>query len=380
MELIIFQPGEVYLELFKNNEVNININVKNEKFGDFLELDYTKSKLEELDSSLECIRRAAAKYYHEYELIKVICKKTVVSRAYFKIYELIYFNDIIKMDNLNCLFLCEAPGGFIDAILDIRRFPNFKTNYLTISKKENIDSINYNRYIDKNNILYGDITDINVINNTIEKSLVLFPDKLELITADGGFDVKNYNSQEILVFPLILSEIIIALSTQKTHGTFIIKFFDMFTHNTVIVYLILCACYSEVKIIKPLTSRESNSERYLVCKDFIKVNENIIDSLKNFLKDKNTLYSNFDFEKIPKISNLKIINNMISANQIRSINKSIELVNKRDIFFINIILTIFNGSFKLVNLYKYNNILTERIKKAVIWLKKYSLHNINVNY
>ena len=348
MELIIFNEGDVYLELFKN-EVNRNdseefinnnssINVKNEKYGDFIELDYTKSKLEKLDSSLEPIRRAAAKYYHEYELIKVICKKTVVSRAYFKIYELIYFNDIIKMDNLNCLFLCEAPGGFIDAILDIRRLPNFKTNYLTITKKEHSDSINYNRYIDKQKILYGDITDINVINNTIEKSLELFPDKLELITADGGFDVKNYNIQEILVFPLILSEVIIALSTQKEHGTFIVKFFDMFTHNTVIVYLILCACYSEVKIIKPLTSRESNSERYLVCKNFIKVNQNIIDTLKAFLNDKNVLYSNFDFQKIPKISNLKIINNMISLNQIKNINKSKELVNKRDIFFINIIL------------------------------------------
>jgi 23S rRNA U2552 (ribose-2'-O)-methylase RlmE/FtsJ len=91
---------------------------------------------------------------------------------------------------------------------------------------------------------------------SIYKVLVKFENGVDLITADGGFDIKNYNGQEIVTGKLILCEIYAALKTQRENGTFIIKFFDMFTHNSIVYYLILSSFYQYVRIIKPKTSRK----------------------------------------------------------------------------------------------------------------------------
>ena len=70
-----------------------------QKYGNFDELDQTKAKIDLLDKNSERNRRAATKYLHEYELVKLICKKQVISRAYFKLYEMIYFNKLVyQMD------------------------------------------------------------------------------------------------------------------------------------------------------------------------------------------------------------------------------------------------------------------------------------------
>jgi len=98
---------------FRYIEYNNVSELKNTFLGDFHQLDITKSKIDSLDKNSEKVRRAAAKYIHEYELIKLICKKQVISRSYFKLYEMLYHEPIIVSDTLNYFFICEAPGGFI---------------------------------------------------------------------------------------------------------------------------------------------------------------------------------------------------------------------------------------------------------------------------
>ena len=201
MEITIFKKNEINSELFKNQLVYKYIEyldvseLKNNLLGDFQQLDLTKCKIDTLDKNAERSRRAAAKYLHEYELIKLICKKQVTSRAYFKLYEIIYYNELILSSNLNCLFICEAPGGFIECVTDIRRRKNLRTEYLSISK---LNDIKYDRYLEESNLVYGDILDISVIDQTINNTLLKFPDKLDLITADGGFDIKIFNGQEVI--------------------------------------------------------------------------------------------------------------------------------------------------------------------------------------
>ena len=286
--IIIFRENDINPEMFSNQVIYKYIqfentdSLKNNNYGNFNELDITKNKIDLLDKNSERCRRAAAKYLHEYELVKIICKKQVISRAYFKLYEMIYFDKILNIPNINCFFICEAPGGFIECVTDIRRKRNLITNYVSISI-DRVDSfknkeqdIKYDNYLETNNLLYGDITEIEVIDKTIQSVIIKFPDLLDFITADGGFDIKNFNSQEIVSNKLILCEIYLALNTQKKNGVFIIKFFDMFTHNSVLFYLILCCFYLEVKIIKPKTSRNSNSERYLICKKFIGIDKSNI--------------------------------------------------------------------------------------------------------
>jgi 23S rRNA U2552 (ribose-2'-O)-methylase RlmE/FtsJ len=247
MEVTLFKKNEISLDLFKGELYKTvcysNVSeLKNEAYGNYKDLDSTKCKIDLLDKNLERIRRAAARFLHEYELVKNMTKKSVISRAYFKLYEMIYHESFVSNNKLECFFICEAPGGFIECVTDIRRKKNLRTEFISISKYD--EFIKYDRYLEEKSLLYGDITNINVIDQTINTVLAKFPNKLDLITADGGFDVKNFNAQEIITSKLLLCEIFLALSTQKINGTFIIKFFDMFSHNSIMYYLILCRVIS----------------------------------------------------------------------------------------------------------------------------------------
>jgi len=367
-------------------------------------LDSTKCKIDSLDKDSEKLRRASAKYINEYELVKVICKKKVISRAYFKLYELIYFEDIINLHVLDCFFICEAPGGFIECLTDIRRKRNLRTSYVSISATS---EIKYDPYLDSDNLLYGDITKIDVIDNSIKEVLSRFPNNLDFITADGGFNVKIFNSQEIISTKLILCEIYIALNTQKKNGMFIIKYFDMFTHNSVMSYLMLCNFYKEVKIIKPKTSRNCNSERYLVCSSFVGINKSntkIITDLREIIKNYvlvepsssinnqetiqripgtyTLIYPYFNFDSISGIK-IKIsdFNEYILEQQVKSINDSINMVKLKNIYFQNLLLNLFtDNNINLDSIFYYKSILYTRIVKCIDWLRIYKINTNQVVY
>ena len=391
MENIFLKKNEITLENFKNLKIykfkhDSLESLKKECYGNFKDLDNTKCKIDLLDKNAEKYRRSAVKYLHEYELVKLICKKQVISRAYFKLYEIIYFDPIITLQDINCFFICEAPGGFIECISDIRRKKNLRNKFISISIHD-ID-IKYDRYLEETNLLYGDITDITVIKNTINTTRDKFKDGIDLITADGGFDVKIFNEQELITAKLILCEIYIALMTQKVGGTFIIKFFDMFTHNSIMYYIILSFFYDCVKIIKPKTSRNCNSERYLVCYNFHGQNEIILNNLKemiiNFKCEANEciiIYPDFDFTKLLNFEKkISTFNNLILYEQVKTINESIKMVYAKDNYFQNLILRIFidkhKFDIKLNKIFYYKNILYSKIKKCIDFLK---LYNINTN-
>jgi 23S rRNA U2552 (ribose-2'-O)-methylase RlmE/FtsJ len=387
MEIIILRKNEIHVSLFENQKLMVYKEIKKDSdYGNYIDLDETKCKIDTLDKNSEKNRRAAAKYLHEYELVKVLCKKNVISRAYFKLYEIIYNEPFISNENiLNCFFICEAPGGFIECVTDIRRKKNLKTEYISISKFDT--SIKYDRYLEENNLLYGDITSIECINNTIKIVLQKFEYGLDLITADGGFDIKNYNCQEIVTSKLLLCEIYIALKTQKQGGTFVIKFFDMFTHNSIIYYLILSSFYEYVRIIKPKSSRNCNSERYLVCSNFYgngtwnASHEDLIHKLQfiilNFKIGNTIIFPNFEINTEIK-NKIKTFNNLIVYEQIKTINESIKMVFGKNFYFQNLLLKIFleNKVDHLKNIILYKNILNSRINKCTNFLRNY---NINIH-
>jgi 23S rRNA U2552 (ribose-2'-O)-methylase RlmE/FtsJ len=391
MEVNLFKKNEMDSSLFNKipfktvSYTNID-ELKNEKYGNFKDLDATKCKIDLLDKNLEKYRRASAKYLHEYELIKNISKKQVISRAYYKLYEMIYYESFMYNDKLQCFFICEAPGGFIECVSDIRRKKNLRTEFLSVSKYD--DLIKYDRYIEEKNLMYSDITNVTNINEIIAVVSKRFPHGLDLITADGGFDVKNFNAQELITSKLLLCEIFLALNTQKVGGTFIIKFFDMFSHNSMIFYLLLCSHYNYVKIIKPKSSRNCNSERYLFCSHFNGISnetkESLLEIINNFKISENEvtlLYPDFDFSKIKDFSKkISTFNNLILYEQIKTINESIKMVNNKDSFFQNLLLNIFAENKKNIhiynNIFQYKNILNSRIKKCISFLR---LYNINTN-
>jgi cap1 methyltransferase len=60
-----------------------------------------------------------------------------------------------------------------------------------------------------------------------------------------------------------------ALLSQKKGGMFILKFFDTYQTKTLQLIYLLRKCYSNLYFVKPYTSRPANSEKYLVCIDFL---------------------------------------------------------------------------------------------------------------
>ena len=92
---------------------------------------------------------------------------------------------------------------------------------------------------------------------------------MNLVTGDGGFDFStDFDHQEVNVLPLLYAQIACAVCMQARGGSFVLKIFDLFTTPTIDLLALLSSLYDHVSLIKPVTSRYANSEKYVVCTGF----------------------------------------------------------------------------------------------------------------
>lgn len=245
-----------------------------------------------------------------------------ISRAFFKIYEIIYFYDIHTQQINNSLHICEAPGGFVSASKHI--FPNLNWNAQTLYEGDG--SLKINKDLDENKWIRNGNGDLYNVDNILE-----LKDKIEtpsdLITADGGFDVSHDpNHQEQLSLKLIYAEILTALHCQQIGGVFICKIFDSFTRPTYQLLLILNEYYTKVSIIKPRTSRYTNSEKYVVSMGFKGIGDSELNKFNMVLKNWEKLYCrDFGIEsKSFKFKEFKLYNTFIAVNQSWYIHQAVQ--------------------------------------------------------
>ena len=149
----------------------------------------------------------------------------------------------------------------------------------------------------------------------------------------NGFDFSvNFNEQEASASRLILAQILYAILLQKQGGSFVIKFFDIFTSASVDFTYLLSSFYRKVYVIKPNTSRYANSERYLVCKGFRQDDTSyLVDTFSRMLDDINS--SEQPILRVLKrdipylfISKLEEYNAILGQQQIEVINSTLNMV------------------------------------------------------
>lgn len=252
----------------------------------------------------------AYEYIHSYVPHKkrAVSKYKPLSRSYFKMVELIQLFDLVPRkqasitdgyrvvsskyslpthvnDNapIRTFHLAEGPGGFIEAVVRMRPekvgdkcigmtiidtdyesgVPSWKRSDAFLS--ENAATVG----IEVGSDGTGNILSLENFDHCCAK----YGASMDFITADGGFDFSvNFNEQEMMMIPLLYAQICYAICMQKRGGHFVLKLFDCFHKPTIDLLYLLSSVYKTVYICKPQTSRTGNSEKYVVCKHFLRDN------------------------------------------------------------------------------------------------------------
>lgn len=193
---------------------------------------------------------------------------------------------------------------------------------------------------------------------------------MNMITGDGGFDFStDFNNQENNIIKLLYAQVAYALCMQARGGSFILKIFDCFLLHTVDLLYLLSSFYEKVYITKPQTSRLANSEKYIVCKNFLydyserngdndytRFIENVF--VKMMMSDK---YVNRLLNVMPNhyfVSRIEEFNSIFGQQQIENIYYTLSLIdtkNKQD---------------------KIDNLIKNNIHKGTNWCIK---NNIGYN-
>ena len=370
--------------------IDANIaNIKLKKLDDsiiynkdlYTRIQNTKKKIDDVEEEWDKMKKIA----NPYELIhssnnkekkeKSISKFNPLSRSFFKLAEILKKYSILDSKNISLTMagIAEGPGGFIETILYYRKLHNIKyrdnlygitlfpnNKYIPNWKKINDKYKRYNICTE-----YGDIYDINIINNFKSK---FSNNKADIVTADGGFDYSvDFNNQELVSSRILLSEIVLCFNIQKINGTFIIKFFDFFNNITIKLLYLIYMHYEKFDIYKPLTSRPANSEKYIIARNFKGIDNNILSSLQNIIINWNNSYTNFDIDGI-NIDNK--FYNIIKEYNINFVNNQIKYID-RTLYYIN----------NKIDKEEYKNIITKQVHNAIRWVKEHNLEmNINSKY
>lgn len=293
------------------------------RFGYNVEIDELRNKIDTININ---IWKKVRWYINPYDFL---VKDPIINRAFYKFWEIIRYFDFVHDKTKKIASLAEAPGGFIqgfqlffDNSNENKNEDNNKIDdgWKTIVKPKKTSlpiiyttSLNkkhemykdynlpsYNKSVLSKNvkITYGaDYTgDISKIENYEHFKKFSDYNKFDVMTADGGFDEGNdFNHKEHLHYTLFLTEIFYAVSFQNKGGNFLLKTFDLFTETSLHLIWLLVNIYDSVYICKPNTSRPTNSERYVVCKNFNldeKKRQIVVDFIKKSLLELNRIRSN----------------------------------------------------------------------------------------
>jgi 23S rRNA U2552 (ribose-2'-O)-methylase RlmE/FtsJ len=324
------------------------------------------------------------KYTNPYEYInsivpykkKSIAKHKPLSRSYYKMIEIMNtFNIDFSTSPIQSFHLAEGPGGFIEALLHRRNNKSDRYIGMTLIDNENDPNIpawkKTSDFLNKNpNVLIETGAD-NTGNILSLENLVYCKNKygssMDIITGDGGFDFSlDFNNQEISISRLLFAQMCFAVSMQKKRGIFILKIFDCFMEHSVDILYILSSFYDKVYIIKPQTSRYANSEKYIVCKDFL------FDTSEHFFP---FLYNAFDKMSNDELPVYRYLNLPICYYFINKLEEYNAILGQQQIENIHYTISLIEHKYKQD---KIDNLIKINIQKCIQWCLKNNIEYNNI--
>jgi len=294
----------------------------------------------------------------------------ILSRGFFKLWEMMLTFDLIPTNTSDFVsaHLAEGPGAFLQATMyyrdlfiekkyttkndkyyaitlhdetDGKHVPQLEKKFIDIVSKEKPQRVVIHKTASIKDLQKGgkadngDLTKIKTINHFGGNFKTR---KADFITGDGGINWQDENTQEQESFMLIFGEICTALDIQEKGGNYVLKLFESFTNPVCKLIVILKEFYEKVYIIKPLMSRASNSEKYLVCEKYKGYNQKKVETMKNLLKQMNTTklvlfdyFPDYEFEKTT-LAMLRAMNTEIQGRQFEIINKMITYIEQQDYY------------------------------------------------
>jgi len=382
----------------KNLKLKLNLKQTSSQICSFSLSKYlieTKKKIDDVSNLWDTMKI----YTNPYEFIQTnvpnhqlsVSKYKPISRAFFKLLEIYNLFNILDYDRpINTFHLAEGPGGFIEATLFLRN--EKRDNYYGMTLIDKNSSIpgwkKSKQFLEKfpNIVLEGGKDNTgNLFNEeNFKYCSQKYGNSLDIITGDGGIDFSDdYNDQENLAARLIITQIFYALSMQKIGGTFVLKMFDIFNKCSVDAIYLLSLFYRKIYVVKPYTSRYANSEKYIVCLDFIKLPTkeikmkfwSILKILKSIDFKKYNISSILDIEQnLYFMNNIEEINIILGQRQIENILFTIKMIKNKDKYNEKISKFKSNNIQRCIKWCDNNDIQTNKFKEIIspknIFLKK----------
>ncbi len=372
------------------------------KFYD--EISKEKEEIDKLDNSevWDKMKKIGNPYeliyttYHRKRKNDSISKYIPLSRSYFKMWEIYHHYPIFTYFPLDTKFhlahLAEGPGGFMEASYNYLQHLRSKGQnqrvqisdvYEGITLKPHNDHVpdwtKIKKIFGNQDKVYVNYGNLYIYEDVLEYINKFRLEKAHIVTADGGFDYSaDFNGQELNSCQIIYSEIVIALKILATKGSFICKVFDLFSATMIRMIELLNRNFEYVYIYKPETSRPANSEKYIVCINFLnKMREEDKDKLllqiqvwNKMVNEKDELFKSTHFIDIHKVKvhselihSLDYYNKEYLENQKKYLKSTIQIAKE-------------NPS-SMIDKEDYENILKSQVQNAYHWCTKY---NIPINH
>ncbi|XP_071802442.1 cap-specific mRNA (nucleoside-2'-O-)-methyltransferase 2-like [Asterias amurensis] len=273
------------------------------------------------------------------------------TQAWCKFYEILSSYDIIQRGfyakeakPFTSVHLCEAPGAFVTSLNHFMkshgRLRNLTWNWTATTLNPYYEGNSTDAMIADDRFIlqtqdrwfFGDDNTGDLMNPDNLTSLRerLKTKSVQLVTADGSINCQNDPAeQEIVVSQLHYCEVITAMELLAAGGTFVLKMFTLYEHQTACLMYLLNCTFQQVHVCKPATSKSGNSEVYVVCLSFLGQQsvETYMPRLLSKFGPAESLQALFPASDIPSsfLSQLRNCTSIFKDYQMKTISQNISL-------------------------------------------------------